>query len=77
MYSITGNELKGFSCYLKNRKQMVLYFQEDCSDFQEAYSGISQGSLLGFSMFLLFINGVSNLTKEGCVLNMHADDVIT
>ena len=75
LYGITGNELNWFSSYLKNRKQMV-YFQQDCSDFQDVYSGVHQGSVLGPLLFLLFINDVSNFTTEGCVLNMYADDVI-
>ena len=75
MYGITGNELDWFSSYLKNRKQM-LFFQEDSSDFQEVYSGVPQGSVLGPLLFLLFINDVSNFTTEGCALNMYADDVI-
>ena len=74
MYGITGNELDWFSSYLKNRKQMV-FFQQDSSDFQEVYSGVPQGSVLGPLLFLLFINDVSTFTTEGCALNMYADDV--
>ena len=75
MYGITGNELDWFSSYLKNRKQMV-FFQEDSSDFQEVYSGVPHGSVLGPLLFLLFINDVSNFITEGCALNMYAADVI-
>ena len=75
MNGITGNELNWFSSYLKNCKQMV-YFQQDCSDFQDIYSGVPQGSVLGPLLFLLFINDVSNFPTEGCVLNMYANDVI-
>ena len=35
-----------------------------------------QGSVLGPLLLLLFINDVSNLTTDGCVLNMYASDVI-
>ena len=75
MYGITGNELDWFSSLLINRKQMA-FFQQDSSDFQEVYSGVPQGSVLGPLLFLLFVNDVSNFTTEGCVLNMHADDAI-
>ena len=75
IYSIADNELNWFSSYLKTRKQMV-YIQQDCSDFQEVYSGVPQGSVLGPLLFLSSIDNVSNFTTEGCVLNMYADDVI-
>ena len=72
IYGMTDNELDWFSSYLTNRKQIV-FFQQDCSDFQEVYSGVHQGSVLGPLLFLLLINDVST---EGCALNMYADDVI-
>ena len=54
----------------------MVFFQE-CSEFKEVYSGVPQGSVINPLLFLLFINDVSNFTTDGCVLNMHADDVIT
>ena len=54
----------------------MVFFQQDSSDFQEVYSGVPQGSVLGPLLLSLFINDVSNFTTEGCVLNMYADDVI-
>ena len=54
----------------------MAFFQQECSEFKEVYSGVTQGSVLGPLLFLLFINDVSNLTSDGCVLNMYADDVI-
>ena len=52
MYGINGNELIWFSSYLKNRKQMV-YFQQDCSDFQDVYNEVPQGSVLGPLLFFV------------------------
>ena len=45
MYGIADNELHWFSSYLKNRQQMV-FFQQECSEFKEIYSGVPQGSVL-------------------------------
>ena len=55
----------------------MVFFQQDSYDFQEVYSGVPQGSVLGPMLLCkLFINGVSNFTTDGCALNMYADDVI-
>ena len=75
MYGIIGSEINWFSSYLKNHKQMA-YFQQDCSIFQEVHSWVPQGSVLGPLLFSLPINDIYNFTKEGCILNMFADDVI-
>ena len=47
---------------------MGFFFQQDSSELQEVYSWVSQASLLGPLLFLLFVNDVSNFTIEGCVL---------
>ena len=39
MYRLADNELHWFSSYLKNRQQMV-FFQQECSEFKEVYSGV-------------------------------------
>ena len=75
MYGITSTELKWFSSYLSGRKQVVKFHQET-SEFCDITCGVSQGSVLGPILFLLFINDISNFAVEGCVLNMYADDVI-
>ena len=76
MYGITGTELKRFSSYIKGRKQVVKFHQEtsECCDITR---GVPQGSVPGPISFFLFINDISNLAVEACVLNMYADDVIT
>ena len=75
MYGFTSTELKWFFSYLKRRKQVVKFHQET-SEFCDITRGVPRGSVPGPVLFLLFINDISNLTAEGCILNMYADDVI-
>ena len=75
MYGITITELKWISSDLRGRKQFVKFDQET-SEFCDITCGVPQGSVPGPILFLLFNNDISNFAVEGCVLNMHADDVI-
>ena len=75
MYGIIGTELDWFYSYLDGRKQFV-NFNNETSKCCEITCGVPQGSVLGPILFLLFINDISNIAVEGCVLNMYADDVI-
>ena len=75
MYGIIGTELDWFSSYLNGRKQFV-NFKNETHRSCEITCGVPQWSALGPILFSLFINDISNFAVEGCVLNMHADDVI-
>ena len=75
MYSITSTPLKWFCSYIRGRKQLVKFHQgtlESCDNI----CGVARGSIVGPILFFLFINDVSNLTVEGCALNMHSNVVI-
>ena len=54
---VTGNVLAWFKRYLSNRKQRVI-FPVVTSDWAYIGAGVPQGSILGHSLFLLFINGM-------------------
>ena len=75
MYGIKNTESEWFSSFLCKRKQAVLCHNK-LSSFVDITSGVPQGSLLGPFLFLLFINDISNVTTDGCVTNIFADDAI-
>ena len=58
-YDIRGTCLTWFKSYLENRKQIVRY-NKIKSDEMIIKSGVSQGSILGALLFLLYINNIQN-----------------
>ena len=54
-YGVTGTALNLMSSYLKNRKQYVVY-DTIRSEYFEVYTGVPQGSILGFLFFSICIN---------------------
>ena len=59
--------------YLKNRSQFVKVYRT-ISDVAHVSIGISQGSVLGSILFLLFINNLPKVINN-CSVSMFADDV--
>ena len=73
-YGVSDNELKWFTNYLSGRKQVV-----SCngvlSDKREMKIGVPQGSTLGPTLFLVFINDIiTSLKSARCCI--FADDVV-
>ena len=61
-YGIRGVALDWLKSYLNNRKQYV-NFNGTSSDMKTILCGIPQGSILGPTLFLLFINDICNVSK--------------
>ena len=73
-YGILNTELKWFSSFLSGRKQAV-YCHGKLSESKDITIGIPQGSILGPSLFLVFINDITDCLRLS-TCNIYADDVV-
>ena len=71
-YGIKNDQLHWFKSYLKDRK-MVVSFDNSLSEEKTVNIGIPQGSALGPTLFLVFINDLSQAFSKASI-NMYADD---
>ena len=69
---IASKLLKWISCFLSNRLQWVKV-GTSCSNKSNVNSGIPQGSILGPTLFAIYINDLPNCLTSQC--KMFADDV--
>ena len=74
MYGFTSDVLQWFYCYLSNRGSIV-YANGECSDVRYINIGVPQGSVLGPTLFLIYINDINNYLGSA-VCNLYADDVL-
>ena len=70
-HGIKGNLLQWLSNFLENRSQAVV-INNDSSTSKNVTSGIPQGSVLGPTLFILFINDISNDIESQ--IRLFADD---
>ena len=72
-YHIDGLLLKFLVNYLKDRKQSVVIGNHK-SLVCDVVSGVPQGSIIGPSLFILFLNDITEGLSPGTNINMYADD---
>ena len=72
-YNIDGSLLRFFVNYLKDRFQRVVINNEQ-STLLGVNSGVPQGSILGPTLFILFLNDITEGLSEGTNITMYADD---
>ena len=73
-FGVKGLEYEWFSDYLSDRSQVV-YHNKALSNKNTVTIGVPQGSVLGPTLFMLFINDISQNSGTG-ICNLYADDVI-
>ena len=71
-FGISGQMLSLFGSYLAQRRQRVVV-EGVASEWCSVVSGVPEGSVLGPSLFLAFINHIPELLRSNCLL--YADDL--
>ena len=75
-YGIDGKVLKWLEAWLHNRKQRVVVGDAK-SPWLEVVSGTTQGTVLGFLLFLIYINDLPRVCREESLIFLLADDTKT
>jgi ribonuclease P/MRP protein subunit RPP40 len=70
-YGIDGKMLSWVKSFLNNRKQRVVV-NKDMSEWSEVTSGVPQGSVLGPTLFLIYINDIDDMIES--TIRLFADD---
>ena len=75
-YNISDNSAIWFENYLTNRQQKIVK-NKQCSLLKPVQIGVPQGSILGPTLFVMYVNDLFNVVKNNeCKMIMYADDTV-
>ena len=75
-YNFDDNSIKWFNNYLNNRQQKIVK-QSQCSTLKTVSIGVPQGSILGPTLFVMFVNDLFTvINNDECKMIMYADDTV-
>jgi len=73
-FGTNGLLLKWITAFLHSRSQCVVV-ENRYSAWSKVIRCVLQGSVLGPMLFILFINDISNITVNGLLAKLYADDL--